>query len=130
MITLDKTSQLEDGQPVFLLMNSSVVYWNQQSVSSACAEGGASNNLLVLTSCEIQFTAAKYQTGVQSTQNVEYDPSILPVDQTFNSTSFVSEDFGQVVQVTAALVTAEVDSGQWFSSRYLDNNAYTAYFNP
>lgn len=91
-------------------MNLSIAYFDQQSNVFACAI--YANSVLMPSTCSIQLSAIKYRSGEEFTFNAEYDPSSLPVGQTFHFTNFPAPSFGGVVLGTVSIVNTLQVAGE------------------
>ena len=129
-ITTGPVAQAKEGQPAFLPMNSSVVFFDEKSICYACIVD-AVTSVDVATSCKIQISGVKYTgtsvTGATEVQELVYNPALLPVGQSFNCTTF-GTNFLALFRVDVVLLSAVLPNPEDQVVPLLDSNAYTAYF--
>ncbi|KAG6991420.1 hypothetical protein G7Y79_00052g087600 [Physcia stellaris] len=119
------TAQLQQGQRGWKGINSSVSYFDENSIFYACQLYDATGNPSVAITCTIQVTGVKYGTGTTVLQELVYNPGALPVARTFASASF-GDNFKNLTRVDVQLADAPVPGTLIVIN--LDNHAYTAYF--
>ena len=76
------------------------------------------------TTCTIQLTGIKYNTGLTVLQELLYNPALVPAGQSFAMATFPTS-FTNLVEVDVQVVSAAVDTALVVVT--FDNNDYTAY---
>lgn len=106
-ITFGLLIEPTEGWLTIFLMNSSILYFDQKSVSSACA---ATDRIPVAMSFTVVATGREYGTGDEFAITFFYDPTGLPVGETSNKRSFPALEFSQLNQMTYTIEIAEVNA--------------------
>ncbi|KAL9035786.1 MAG: hypothetical protein Q9214_006430 [Letrouitia sp. 1 TL-2023] len=118
------TAQLQQGQRSIRTMNASIPYFDPTKIFYACQIYDATGNPSIATPCTIKFTGFKYGSSAPVVEKLVYDPSLLPLGQTFSSKMF-SWGFAGLSKIDIDLANSELDPNLVVVD--LDSFGYTAY---
>ena len=107
------------------LSHRSTPYFDENSIYYACQLYDATGNPSVPITCTIQLAGVKYGTGATVTQELVYNPGLLPVAGTFANATF-GTGFKGLTRVDVQLADAPLPGTVIVVN--LDSHAYTAYY--
>ncbi|KAL9614042.1 MAG: hypothetical protein Q9167_001457 [Letrouitia subvulpina] len=119
------TAILQQGQRSIRTMNASIPYFDPTKIFYACQVYDATGNPSIATPCTIRFTGVKYGSGAPVVEKLVYDPSLLPLGETFSSKTF-GWGFAGLSKIDIDLADSELDPDLVVVD--LDSFGYTAYF--